>query len=58
MRASARVADDIVHMVARGLGADLVDLRIGYASLAITVGNTSKIPGMKKITFGNSDSLS
>src|SRR5260221_12900873 len=36
--ASARVADEIVHMAARGLGGDLVDLRIGYASLAITVG--------------------
>ena len=36
--ASARIVDEIAHTVARGLGADLVDLRIGYASLAITVG--------------------
>jgi uncharacterized membrane protein YjjP (DUF1212 family) len=36
--ASARVVDEIVHRVARGLGAEGVDLRIGYASLAITVG--------------------
>jgi len=36
--ASARIVDDIVGRVARGLGAERVDLRIGYASLAITVG--------------------
>src|SRR6266404_2233615 len=36
--ASARIVDEIAHTVARGLGADRVDLRIGYASLAITVG--------------------
>lgn len=36
--ASARIVDDIVSRVAQGLGADRVDLRIGYASLAITVG--------------------
>jgi uncharacterized membrane protein YjjP (DUF1212 family) len=36
--ASARIVDDIVDTVARGLGAERVDLRIGYASLALTVG--------------------
>jgi uncharacterized membrane protein YjjP (DUF1212 family) len=36
--ASARVVEDTVTRTARGLGAKRVDLRIGYASLAITVG--------------------
>ena len=36
--ASARIVEEIVGTVARGLGAERVDLRIGYASLAITVG--------------------
>jgi uncharacterized membrane protein YjjP (DUF1212 family) len=36
--ARAQVVDEIVHAVARGLGAERADLRIGYASLAITVG--------------------
>ena len=36
--ASARVVEDIVTRTALGLGAKRVDLRIGYASLAITVG--------------------
>jgi uncharacterized membrane protein YjjP (DUF1212 family) len=36
--ASAKSVEGIVHMVARGLGAEQVDLRIGYASLAITIG--------------------
>jgi len=36
--ASAWFVDEIVHTVARGLGAERVDLRIGYASLAVTVG--------------------
>jgi uncharacterized membrane protein YjjP (DUF1212 family) len=36
--ASAASIDVIVAKVARGLGADRVDLRIGYASLAITIG--------------------
>jgi uncharacterized membrane protein YjjP (DUF1212 family) len=35
--ASARVVDELVATVARGLGAERVDLRIGYASLAVTV---------------------
>jgi uncharacterized membrane protein YjjP (DUF1212 family) len=36
--ASARIVDEYVCRVAQGLGADRVDLRIGYASMAITVG--------------------
>ena len=36
--ASATSIDAIVAKVARGLGADRVDLRVGYASLAITIG--------------------
>jgi uncharacterized membrane protein YjjP (DUF1212 family) len=36
--ASAGSVQGIVDMVAHGLGADRVDLRIGYASLAITIG--------------------
>ncbi len=36
--ASAKSIEAIVQMVARGLGAERVDLRIGYASLAVTVG--------------------
>ncbi len=36
--ASAGSVQDIVNKVAHGLGADRVDLRIGYASLAITIG--------------------
>jgi uncharacterized membrane protein YjjP (DUF1212 family) len=36
--ASARVVEQIATSTARGLGAERVDLRIGYASLAITIG--------------------
>lgn len=36
--ASAKGIEAIVAKFARGLGADRVDLRIGYASLAITIG--------------------
>ena len=36
--ASANGVDGIVAKFARGLGADRVDLRIGYASLAVTIG--------------------
>jgi len=36
--ASANSIDAIVAAVARGLGAERVDLRVGYASLAITIG--------------------
>ena len=44
--ASAHNVDEIVDTVARGLGAERVDLRIGYASLAITIGiGESASPG-------------
>src|SRR5262245_13859829 len=36
--ASGRSVEEPVERIARGLGAEQVDLRIGYASLAITVG--------------------
>jgi uncharacterized membrane protein YjjP (DUF1212 family) len=36
--ASARIVDDYVARTARGLGAERIDLRVGYASLAITIG--------------------
>jgi uncharacterized membrane protein YjjP (DUF1212 family) len=36
--ASAQIVDEYAGRIARGLGAERVDLRIGYASLAITVG--------------------
>lgn len=36
--ANARNVEECVALVARGLGADRVDLRIGFASLAITIG--------------------
>lgn len=36
--ANSNSIDEIVSKVARGLGADRVDLRIGYASLAVTIG--------------------
>ncbi len=36
--ANATSIDELVAKFARGLGADRVDLRIGYASLAITIG--------------------
>src|SRR3974377_316327 len=35
--ARARFVDKIVGAVARGWGAERVDLRIGYASLAVTI---------------------
>jgi uncharacterized membrane protein YjjP (DUF1212 family) len=48
--ASARIAEEIVFTVARGLGAERVDLRIGYASLGITVGiGDEGITRMRKI---------
>jgi len=37
--ASGHSVDEIANMAARGLGAQRVDLRIGYASLTITVGS-------------------
>jgi uncharacterized membrane protein YjjP (DUF1212 family) len=48
--AGARIVDEIVGTVARGLGAERVDLRIGYASLAITVGiGPEGITRMRKV---------
>ena len=48
--ASARFVDEIVITVARGLGAERVELRIGYASLAATVGIGSEgITRMRKV---------
>jgi len=48
--ASARAVDEITAQVASGLGAERVDLRVGYASLAITVGiGTDGITRMRKV---------
>jgi uncharacterized membrane protein YjjP (DUF1212 family) len=48
--ASAAAVDHIVATVARGLGAERVDLRVGYASLAITIGiGGSGITRMRKV---------
>ena len=47
---SAQIADEYVGRVARALGAQRVDLRIGYASLAITVGiGSDGITRMRKV---------
>jgi len=48
--AGAAGTDEIVEVVARGLGAERVDLRIGYASLSVTVGSgNSGITRMRNI---------
>jgi uncharacterized membrane protein YjjP (DUF1212 family) len=48
--ASARGVQGIVEMVAPGLGAQQTDLRIGYASMAITIGvNETGITRMRKV---------
>lgn len=48
--ANASSINEIVSKVARGLGAERVDLRIGYASMAITVGiGHSGITRMRKV---------
>jgi len=48
--ASAASVDQIVMTVARGLGAERVDLRVGYASLAVTIGiGESGITRMRKV---------
>lgn len=48
--ASGHFVDAITAQVARGLGADRVDLRIGYASLAITIGiGPEGITRMRKV---------
>jgi hypothetical protein len=41
--ASGAVVDEFVARVAAGLGADRADLRVGYASLAITVGRGAEV---------------
>ena len=38
IEAGARTIEEIVEMIAHGLGAERVDLRVGYASLAVTIG--------------------
>lgn len=48
--AGAKGVERIVDAFARGLGADRVDLRIGYASLAITIGiGPNGITRMRKV---------
>lgn len=48
--ASARNVEEIVQMVAHGLGAECVDLRAGYTSLAVTIGvYDSGITRMRKV---------
>jgi uncharacterized membrane protein YjjP (DUF1212 family) len=48
--ASGQSVDEIVAQVAHGLGAERVDLRIGYASLALTVGiGADGITRMRKV---------
>ena len=48
--ASARYVDEIAAQVATGLGAERVDLRVGYASLAITIGiGPDGITRMRKV---------
>ena len=47
---SARTVEDNVHVTAKALGAERVDLRMGYASLAITIGiGESTITRMRKV---------
>jgi uncharacterized membrane protein YjjP (DUF1212 family) len=57
--ASARHVDEITTQVAAGLGSERVDLRIGYASLAITVGiGTNAVTRMRKVAaLGVNESL-
>jgi len=48
--ASANGVNDIVEKISRGLGAERVDLRVGYASLAITIGiGPNGITRMRKV---------
>ena len=57
--ASARHVDEITTQVAAGLGSERVDLRIGYASLVITVGvGTNAVTRMRKVAaLGVNESL-
>jgi len=46
----AKSVDDLVHMIAHGLGAESAELRIGYASLGLTISiGHSSITRMKKV---------
>jgi uncharacterized membrane protein YjjP (DUF1212 family) len=48
--ANARSVDEIGKIVAHGLGAESADLRIGYASLALTIGvNQVNVTRMKNV---------
>jgi uncharacterized membrane protein YjjP (DUF1212 family) len=48
--ASARDVEEITAQVAVGLGAERMDLRVGYASLAITIGiGPDGITRMRKV---------
>jgi uncharacterized membrane protein YjjP (DUF1212 family) len=48
--ASGRYVDEVTLQVARGLGAHRADLRVGYASLALTLGRGSQgITRMRKV---------
>jgi uncharacterized membrane protein YjjP (DUF1212 family) len=48
--ANGKSVERIVETIARGLGAEHIDLRIGYASLAITVGiGDSSVTRMRKV---------
>jgi len=57
--ASARHVDEVTAQVAAGLGSERVDLRIGYASLTITLGvGTSAVTRMCKVAaLGVNESL-
>ena len=57
--ASTRKVEQVVRMVARGLGAERVHLRAGYASLAITLGTgSSGITRMRNVgTLGVNQQL-
>ena len=46
----AKSVDELVYLIAHGLGAESAELRIGYASLALTIGiGHSSITRMKKV---------
>jgi uncharacterized membrane protein YjjP (DUF1212 family) len=48
--ANAKSVEGVVEMIARGLGAESVDLRIGYASLAVTLSaGDSGLTRMRKL---------
>src|SRR5207342_1521586 len=57
--ASARHVDEVTALVAAGLGSECVDLRIGYASLTITLGvGTNAVTRMCKVAaLGVNESL-